>query len=101
MTYAFVQDVPANEEIYAQIRGQLGNETPAGLITHLAMKLDSGLRYVDVWESEAAWTTFRDERLEPVVGSVLASYGLPHDHSIVIFDTVDLIDVWVGQSVPA
>ena len=32
MPYAFVQDVPANEELYRQIKGRLGDEPPKGLV---------------------------------------------------------------------
>ena len=32
MPYAFVRDVPFNEEQYADIRAEIGDETPKGLI---------------------------------------------------------------------
>jgi len=96
MPYAFVQDVPANAEMYAMIKAKLGNEPPAGLIAHVAAKHDGGLRYVDVWESEEAWAKFRDENVEPAVGEVLAHFGIPHDHGSVHVESLDLIDVWLG-----
>lgn len=94
--YSFVQDVPANREIYAQIKARLGDKPPAGLIAHLAMARTGGLRYVDVWESEEAWADFRDTRLEPIVADVLAGYSIPHDHAQVTSETVDVVDVWLG-----
>lgn len=95
MTYAFIQDVPANEEIYGKIRAQLPDRVP-GLQAHLVLKQDGGLRYVDVWDDEASWLAFRDEHVEPAVEQVLASYGIPHDHSMVTTERIDVIDVWLG-----
>ncbi len=96
MPYAFIQDVPANEEIYDKIRALLPTDAP-GLVVHVAIKRAEGLRYVDVWDSEADWERFRVEHVEPVVEQVLASYGIPHDHSLVTTEVVDVIDVWCGE----
>jgi hypothetical protein len=98
MPYAFIQDVPADENIYRQIRELLPTETPAGLLTHIAAKHDGGLRYIDVWETEAAWNAFRDSHLEPAVGKVLANQGIPHTHDAVTFAGLDVIDVWTGAA---
>jgi hypothetical protein len=98
MTYAFVQDVPANAEMYAKIRAKLPSATPAGLIAHLAFAREGGLRYVDVWDSEADWERFRVEHVEPAVSEVLAGYGMPHDHTLVTTETVDVIDAWLGDA---
>jgi hypothetical protein len=98
MPYAIVQDVPANDEIYAKIRARLGDEPPAGLITHVVIRRDGGLRYVDVWETRQQYRTFMDGTVEPVVTEVLAGYGLPHDHSLVTTEEVEVIDVWQGTS---
>jgi len=95
MTYTFTQDVPANAEMYAKIKALLP-EHPAGMVLHLAYRRDAGLRYVDVWDDEASWIAFRDAHVEPAVGKVLASYGLPHDHSLVAFQEVDLVDAWLA-----
>jgi len=94
MPYAFVQDVPADEEIYREIRARLPEAAPPGLVTHVVLKRDGGLRYVDVWESEAEWQRFRQEQVEPAVDEVLAGYGIPHDESLTTFEPVEAIDVW-------
>ncbi len=94
MSYAFTYDVPADAEMYAKIRALLPAETPPGLISHVVIKQDTGLRYVDVWETEAAWQAFMDETGEPAVEEVLASYGLPHDHTLVKLEEIEVIDVW-------
>lgn len=98
MTYAFIQDVPASERIYREVRAGLGQEPPKGLISHVAIKRrEGGLRYVDVWATQADWERFRDQVAEPTVGAVLASHGIPHDHSLVRFEDIEVIDAWVGQ----
>jgi hypothetical protein len=55
---------------YDKINEHLGTNAnpPAGLILHTAGYASPGVfRIVDVWESEADWETFRDERLMPAV----------------------------------
>jgi len=101
MTYAQIQDVPANEEIYNKIRARLGEDAPAGLISHVVIRRDNGLRYVDVWETREQCQQFMDGTVEPIVGEILAGYGIPHDHSLVTTEEVDVIDVWLGTSVSA
>ncbi|HVV35670.1 MAG TPA: hypothetical protein VHC63_03640 [Acidimicrobiales bacterium] len=95
MPYAFLQYVPANAEMYGQIRAKLGDR-PEGLITHIAHVVDGGLRYTDVWDSEEAWEQWRWNTLEPAVGEVLASYGLPHSHDLVRLDPIDVVSTWFG-----
>lgn len=101
MPYAFVYDVPATEAIYRDIKAALGEDPPRGLIVHLAMKRDNGLRYVDVWETEADWDRFRTEKVDPAVGAALASRGIPMDRSQVDLQPVELIDMWHGATVAA
>ena len=77
--YAFVQDVPINAEFYARIAAGLGEEKPQGLISHLAVERpEGGLRYIDLWDSEADWNRFAEERLHPVVQPLLQ--GIFGDH---------------------
>jgi hypothetical protein len=72
MTFAFTQDVPIDAAFYRRITDGLGHEPPKGLLVHLAVERpEGGLRYVDVWESEADWDRFAEERLHPVVHSLL------------------------------
>lgn len=72
MTYAFTQDVPIDSGFYSRIVAGLGDALPDGLIVHLAVERpEGGLRYIDVWESEAAWDRFAEERLHPVVHGLL------------------------------
>jgi len=98
MTYAFIQDVPANAEIYAKIRAELGEVPPPGLIAHVVIRQPNGLRYVDVWTDQHAWETFREEHVEPAVSRVLAGSGLPHDHSQVHVEEIDVLHTWLGAA---
>jgi len=73
MTYAFTQDVPIDAALYRRITDGLGGDPPKGLVVHLAVERpDGGLRYVDVWETEADWDRFAEERLHPVVHPLLS-----------------------------
>ena len=74
MSYAFTQDVPIDAALYRRVLDGLGDEPPKGLIVHLAIERpEGGLRYFDVWESEADWDRFAEERLHPVVHPILSS----------------------------
>jgi hypothetical protein len=73
MTYAFTQDVPIDAAFYQRITEGLGDIPPKGLIVHLAVERpEGGLRYFDVWESEQDCDMFTEERLHPVIHSLLA-----------------------------
>jgi len=72
MTYAFTQDVPIDADFYRRIVDGLGDETPKGLIVHLAVERpEGGLHYIDVWETEEDADRFAEERLHPVVHPLL------------------------------
>lgn len=68
MVYAFIQDVPIGDELYHRIIDGIGPEPVAGSLLHLCVRRpDGGLRYVEVWESEAACARAFDERIHPAV----------------------------------
>ncbi len=94
--YTFIEEVPANDEIYAKIRAALPNEAPEGLVAHVVEVIENGLRYYDVWESHALWLKFKNVTLVPVVTEVLAGYGIPHTDQGVTWDSADLLDTWMG-----
>lgn len=99
MTYAFIQDVPANAEMYEQVRKLIGDEAPEGLVSHVVVQREAGLRYIDVWNTQSDWEHFRDERVHPAVSQVLTSMGIPHDESLVAYEAIEVLDAWVGTSV--
>jgi hypothetical protein len=94
MAFAFQQDVPINMDIYRAIKERLGETPPAGLIVHLVIQREHGLRYIDVWESQALHQRFVDERLHPIIGSVLRDAGFtempPEPESVLL----DVTEVW-------
>jgi hypothetical protein len=63
---------------YDAINGELNVDAnpPDGGLFHTAGFTGTGLfRIFDVWESEAHWTRFRDERLMPIVEKAMAQAG--------------------------
>ncbi len=95
MTYAFTQDVPITLDIYHEIKADLGEQPPEGLIVHLAQVMEDGhLRYLDVWESEAACERFTEERLHPVVGRALARHQVRVDSGEPPRQPVQVAHVW-------
>jgi hypothetical protein len=71
MSYAFTYHVPVDAEIYARIKEGRRPQRPDGLIAHLAWRTDTGLRYVDVWQSKDEYEAFAEHRLHPVVQPLL------------------------------
>lgn len=96
MPYAFVHDAPANEQMYREIQALLPESTPPGLISHVAIVRDGGLRYVDVWTTETDWIRFRDDHLGPALGKVRADHGMSNDEWRATHQEVEVIDVWQG-----
>jgi hypothetical protein len=71
--YAFTQDVPIDRAFYKRITDELGSDLAPGLIVHLAIERpEGGLRYLDVWESQEDCERFTEERLHPVVHTLLS-----------------------------
>ena len=97
MTYAFTYDVPINADIYARIKQGLGTERPPGLIAHLTWQIESGLRYVDVWQSKDDFEAFAEHRLHPVVHPILQEmlgFVPPEPPTTVL----DVIDAWTERN---
>ncbi|MEU8679350.1 hypothetical protein [Streptomyces sp. NPDC048560] len=95
MTFAFTFEVPIDSATYARIKEGLGPEKPPGLVVHLVQRTSGGLRYTDVWESEADWKRFAEERLHPVVDRVVtAALGFrPPEPSL---QRLEMVDAWIG-----
>ncbi len=68
--YAFTQDVPIGEEMYAKIRANLGTEPLPGLLVHIVVRREGGLlRYIDVWESKEACDAAFETRIHAAVSA--------------------------------
>jgi hypothetical protein len=73
-----------------------GTNSPKGLVAHLVVAVEGGLRHFDVWDSQEDWQRFHDERVEPAVHAVLSAAGfteMPPDPPV---QELNLIDVWLG-----
>ncbi len=94
MAFSFSYDVPIGENVYRKIEDALGPELPVGLVTHLALRLpEGGLRYIDVWRSQADHERFVEERLHPVVHPILEDllgFTPPEPEPV----SLDVIHVW-------
>lgn len=72
---------------YERVSEAVGVDTnpPAGLIVHAAGEVDGKWQSVDVWESQADYDRFREERLMPAViktmGEAAATSGPPPQES--------------------
>ncbi len=93
MAYACSYEVPADEQIYQRVKAEIGEAPPPGLVLHLVVKADPGLRHIGVWESQADWERFRDERVEPAVGKVLTAAGLSHLPPPPVVEEMQVVDV--------
>jgi hypothetical protein len=91
MAYAFYFDVPGTPEMYGRVKEAIGDEDPKGLLVQLVTTTETGLRHLGVWESEADWTRYRDERVRPSVERVLSAVGVtpvgpPDEHELELVD---------------
>lgn len=63
-----VENPEGSQELYEQIRAQLGLEKPAGGIIHIAgPSPNGGWRVVEVWESEEEANRFLQDRFFPAL----------------------------------
>ena len=89
--YAFTQDLPITTDVYARIMEGVGPEPPAGCLVHAVVRIDGGLRYIDIWESRAACDLFLEERVHPVLQAAFSAAGatLPPEPAR---DELELVD---------
>lgn len=100
MSYAFTRDVPVDEHHYAGVRAAIGAAAPEGLVVHLVVRRDGGLRSIDVWDSEAHWRRFHDKRIGPAVRTVAAAHGMTRPATPPPDKPMELIDAWVPDRRP-
>lgn len=88
--------MPITTEIYARIKEGLGPERPPGLIAHLTLQIENGLRYIDVWHSKDDFEVFAESRLHPVVHPILEGMlgFVPPEPSHTM---LDVVDVWTDR----
>jgi hypothetical protein len=96
MAYAFFYDVPGTEELYQRIKAEIGEEPPEGLLVQLVVKHDGGLRHFNVWDSRQDWERYRQERVGPAVGKVLAAAGVTSRPPEPVQQQLEVVDVLTG-----
>ncbi len=97
MPYAVQYDVPSDPEFYRRVAAEIGEEQPSGLVTHLVVKCDAGLRHIGVWESKEDWERFRSERVGPALEKVFAAAGVTNLPPRPAEQELDLVDALVGR----
>jgi hypothetical protein len=97
--YAFTQDLPITTDVYARIMKGIGTAPAAGCLLHAVVRIDGGLRYIDVWESREACDLFLEERVHPVLQAAFSAAGatLPQEPAR---NEVELIDLIVFPPTP-
>ena len=97
MSYACSYEVPATIEMYREVRRLIGDEPARGMLAHLVVRSESGLRHLEVWESEADCRQFREDRVVPAVHTVLRSAGFAEMPAEPLLEELELVDVQVGS----
>ncbi len=82
---------------YDEARERVGWETkvPKGAIFHVMWLADDGVRVLDVWESQAEFETFAEERLMPVLKGEL---GFPGDPDVQFSPAHRIFDAQHGEA---
>jgi hypothetical protein len=99
MAVLLTQDLPVGREDVEAVSAEMGvkENPPDGLILHTFTVTPEGVHIVDVWESAAHYDRFRDERLMPAMGKVMAERGVPMDGPPPAPQFADAFDVIVGR----
>jgi hypothetical protein len=87
MAVAIRQTAPIDLNTYDQVDAALGldDTPPEGMILHTAGAVGDGVAIFDIWESEEAYQTFREQKLLPAIAKVAgdqAAQGPPADQVI-------------------
>jgi hypothetical protein len=101
MVYAYVQDVPIDAEMYQRIVDGFGPEPLPGLLLHLCVRRDDGgLRYIDVWESEAMCGHAFDQRIHPAVDAAFGGQRPAGEPTKTNLDVIDAFGAVLAERTP-
>ena len=96
MVYAYTQDVGIDTDVYQRITDALGDEPMQGLLLHLVVRRpEGGLRYVDVWQSEADCARAFEERVHPAVDAAFGG-ARPPEPVVTPLDVVEVRGAGIG-----
>lgn len=97
MLYVFQHDVPADEDFYRRVAAEIGNVQPDGVVAHLVVKRDGGLRHIGIWKSQEDWERFRSECVDPALKKVFAAAGFASVPPSPPEQQLDLVDAVLGS----
>jgi hypothetical protein len=97
MTHACSYEVPASEQMYREVKRAIGDELPEGLVVHLVLQAEHGLRHIEVWDSKKAFDRFQLERVEPALHQVLTAAGFSQMPPGPAVEELAFVDVWIGS----
>ncbi len=88
MAIAVIIELQGTPADYQRLGEELGvmEEPPAGSVTHIAMLTETGVRLVEVWESQEAYETFVRDRLMPAqqrLGGSTSSAPAPQVYPVI------------------
>jgi hypothetical protein len=78
MTVLLTLDLPFAADVVEAVTTEMGvrENPPDGLIVHINIETPEGVRVMDVWETAEHFERFRDDRLMPAFGKILADRGI-------------------------
>jgi predicted ester cyclase len=99
MSYVIEQRSPSmvSEKMYKMIMEELGQAPPAGLLCHIVVRSEEGLRHINAWQNQKDFEEFREERLLPALTKVMEKSGIKQVPQMDPPILLDVIDFWVGQ----
>ena len=97
MTYACSYEVPAPIEMYREVRRLIGDEPAEGMVAHVVVRSETGLRHLEVWDSEDLLGRFHEERVEPAVHQVLKAAGFTEMPPIRPWRSSSSSTCWLGS----
>lgn len=101
MSYACFYDVPADENFYRRVMAEMGDDEPEGLVLHLVVKRDGGLRHTEVWRAKQDWERFRRERVAPALEKVFEAAGFDESPPRPTEHEIEVVDIQTGAQVQA
>jgi hypothetical protein len=96
MSFACYYDVPADEQFYRRVAAELGEDEPDGLVLHLVVKHDGGLRHTELWKSKDDWERFRHERVAPALDKVFEAAGFEERPPRPVEYEIEVVDIRTG-----
>ena len=102
MVYAFTQDVPIDEQRYREIVTAFGPDPMDGCLLHLCVRReDGGLRYIDIWSSEADCARAFEERIHPAVDAAFGGRRPGQEPTSTPLEILDMSGSFVPAVTPA